>query len=696
MALSDPQVAESQDVLLAHLAEDAVGAQGDPGGGGGSTYFVVQRPREPRELRSRPAGPAPTRRTHPRRRAPAATMARHRMPVAELDALAAGRITPRTAARMASAERSRRMLMLRSIVEAGRAAEPLGPLVPVEEACELIARAQHLNPEPVERVLAHPPIGLWAVRVLGRLGREIEPDPDEQPLWHEVGYLHALAAAAALRSGLPVTLRVPTYHGTVALPTLGHAVLAEGEEGYATAGLESDGRGTVTLSRGSLRLELPPDLTHPGPGWHPVRTLDGTGAASGTAEPESGLALDGCDPYRDFRLSCPPPAPHAEEEGERWRQLMVEARELLRDRHAHLAPLVSGALTGLVPLTKMPRFRTSSASYAESCGSALVSLPHDAVDLAVTLVHESRHSALNGLSHQIGLVDREAPGKDVLLYAPWRTDPRPPWGLLHGAYAFSGVVEFWRTERHALTGPAADLAHFEYAVWRDAVVGALATLGEQDGLSVWGRRFVAAVARQADTWADDQVPDTIRDLAQSELADLRATWRARHLVPDSSATRRLAELWTEGGSAAGQSVPASRLRRADAQATPPELRREIRRLILADGGVAGPVTWARLAHLDRPARLLDADLSLLLADADGAVDAYRSIVLESPEETPAWVGLGLSLALAGEEVAARALLERPELVRAVGRQVRAQGARPADPVELARWVGRLPDPPDGR
>ncbi|WP_223281527.1 aKG-HExxH-type peptide beta-hydroxylase [Streptomyces antnestii] len=102
-----------------------------------------------------------------------------------------------------------------------------------------------------------------------------------------------------------------------------------------------------------------------------------------------------------------------------------------------------------------------------------------------------RVPALRALSHQIQLVDRATggPHADALLYAPWRTDPRPPWGLLHGTYAFTGVADFWRTERHALTGPRADLAHFEFAVWRDAVAIALRTLADQPGLTPWGRRF---------------------------------------------------------------------------------------------------------------------------------------------------------------------------------------------------------------
>src|SRR4051794_32475119 len=35
----------------------------------------------------------------------------------------------------------------------------------------------------------------------------------------------------------------------------------------------------------------------------------------------------------------------------------------------------------------------------------------------------------------------------------WRDDPRPPFGILHGAYAYLAVTRFWRTETAAATRP---------------------------------------------------------------------------------------------------------------------------------------------------------------------------------------------------------------------------------------------------
>ncbi|WP_461031029.1 aKG-HExxH-type peptide beta-hydroxylase, partial [Streptomyces sparsus] len=199
------------------------------------------------------------------------------------------------------------------------------------------------------------------------------------------------------------------------------------------------------------------------------------------------------------------------------------AGELLHARHPRAAELLGLACRTVVPLPPAPRFRNASASYSEAFGSALISLPGDARELAVTAVHEARHSVLNALLHQLPLCgDTRPDGSPLLLHAPWRGDPRPPSGLLHGVYAFAGVAAFWRVERHSLTGPEAVLAHFEYALWRQAVGEVAETLRHHEVLTAWGRRFVDRVADEAAGWADDHVPEASRAPALAELADRRA------------------------------------------------------------------------------------------------------------------------------------------------------------------------------
>jgi hypothetical protein len=65
------------------------------------------------------------------------------------------------------------------------------------------------------------------------------------------------------------------------------------------------------------------------------------------------------------------------------------------------------------------------------------------------------------------------------------------------------------------------------------------------------------------------------------------------------------------------------------------------------------------------------------------------LLAEDPDDPAALVGLGLALAARSTGPAARALLRRPELVRAVHRRLRTgPGATPS--VEaVAGWLGRF-------
>lgn len=620
----------------------------------------------------------------------------HRTPVGDLDAVATGRLTAASVARIASAERSRRLLMFRAIAAAEpEAAVDDSPLPPVAEAFDVLAQAERFCPEAVLAVLSHPPVGVWTVSALRHL-QDGGTAGHRPPLWHLLGYAHALAGAAALRSGLPGVLRVPATAGTVTLPTVGHAVFPDRPAGFDVALLHVTGRETATLSLGEQRVLIRPGDDRPRAGtapsravWLPPRRL---AWSAGTA-PAPDLLLEDTDPYRDFRSPHAERAPLPDDEADRWRELFRDAADVLLRRHPHAARMVSLMLRAVVPLPAMPRFRTASASYSEAVGSALISLPPDGVDLAVTLVHEARHSALNGLDHQVRLVEPPEPGqREALFYAPWRMDARPLWGILHGAYAFTGVAEFWRAERAALSGPAADLAHFEYAVLRDALTEVLTALPARQGITEWGRRFVRHLVEQTAPWRHDSVPDEPISLARTELADLAATWRMRHLAADPPACARLAERWLNGAAAEEAAAPRSVMRDSPLFHWP-EPRGELRRVLLAEGPSAlraAPGPGARPLPYDRDPALLAVDRLLVAGEAADARHAYGKLLAEDPDRPAAWVGLGLALEADGQDPASRALLRRPEVVRAVALSVRARTGCAPDPEGLSRWLGRVP------
>ncbi|WP_405621077.1 HEXXH motif domain-containing protein [Streptomyces sp. NBC_00076] len=634
-------------------------------------------------------------------------LVRHHTPASDLDELAKGHMPPATARRIRAVERGRRMLMVRAVVEAAREtqADTASPLSPLETALDLLMRCERIRPDVVADLLDHPGLGVWAVRTLERLSPKDQPGGDARedgpPLWRELGYLHALAASAALRAAVPSTIDLPVLADGVPLPTLGRVTLP-GPMGH-TAGpthhdvavllIPSIDDGPPLLTVAGLQFALPADLSAKSGVWQPLRRVAGD-----TDAPDRALILDDSDPYRDFRTHPQPsPAPLAQGEADRWELMLREADESLVRRHPRAAELRATALRVLVPLPIAPRYRPMSASYNEAFGSALMSLHEQAPDLAATLVHEARHSALNGLMHQLPLCeDPLTSGEPRLLYAPWRGDPRPPAGLLHGAYAFAGVADFWRVERHALTGAAADLAHFEFALWRAALTEALESLRSCPELTAPGRRFVAAMATDVDAWASESVPTGPDVLAREEASDLRAVWRARHTRPDADRVRGLAREWLRRTDP--ETLPGIRSAlRPDPRFSAPDPRGELRRALL--DGADAVVAHARgesYAASRRPA-LAAADLALISGDSVRAADGYRGVLTENPESPSAWVGLGFAFAASDEPTAGHALLQRPEVVRAVYLTLLGQdGDEAPDALAVSDWIGRMPTLRGGR
>ena len=86
---------------------------------------------------------------------------------------------------------------------------------------------------------------------------------------------------------------------------------------------------------------------------------------------------------------------------------------------------------------------------------------------------------------------------------------------------------------------------------------------------------------------------------------------------------------------------------------------------------------------------ISADLAWAAGRATEAADGYRAQLAEDPDDVSALVGLGLALVARSTGPAARALLHRPELVRAVHRTLRT-GPAPTPSIEaVAGWIGRF-------
>lgn len=558
----------------------------------------------------------------------------HRLPAESYEALCAG--TPDTTGLsvLTAGQRSKHLLLLRLLIDR-LPNSLLGPDTVVAQALDILDRLRRQQRLSFDRFVGYPYVGAGLVSSL----RDLDAGGRVEPV---VRFLAAAAAAAAVQAGQDFALdRVP---GTdlLHLPGLGSARLDSRQDGVRLARQgERVMLGGVEIL-GSLRADRP--------SWWAVRPL---GAEA------SGLFLDDLDPYRDTggltvaaRVSPGRYAP--------WRRVFTLAWQRLRDRHPARAAEVARVLQVVTPLQVQRPGQGLSASSWRAYGAMAATFPADEVNLAATLVHETRHSVLNGLMDLVDFYDRD---DRTLYYAPFRTDPRPLRALLHGCYAFLGVAAFWATER--AIGPGSRRADFEFARALLQVRQALDTLAASTALTADGRYLVERMARHAEQLGSTP-PDPVHHLAMLASDDHRISWRLRNVIPDRGLVEVAAEAWR-----AGRPTPALpdafRLAQTAETVVPTERAH----------------AWAQLAHGKADAS--GADRVLADGDYPAATRRYIEALRADPDDLAAWSGLALAGARLGGP-GARLWDRRPELVRAVYLALNVTADPPPDPLALAGWL----------
>ncbi|WP_258039631.1 HEXXH motif-containing putative peptide modification protein, partial [Streptomyces sp. SM1] len=191
---------------------------------------------------------------------------------------------------------------------------------------------------------------------------------------------------------------------------------------------------------------------------------------------------------------------------------------------ALIRSVVPWARTALLP-PPPPEVRVSASS-GDAYGAMVIARPSSALALAEALVHEFQHSKLAVLIHLFPLVSDD---RTERFYAPWRPDPRHLTGLLHGAYAFTGVAGFWRDR---LADPAhAGTAAYHFALRRTQSRLVVRTLLTSGRLTEAGHALVTGLARTLDAWLREPVPAPARARARTAAALHRTEWRLRNLLP---------------------------------------------------------------------------------------------------------------------------------------------------------------------
>ncbi|HKS47761.1 MAG TPA: HEXXH motif domain-containing protein [Amycolatopsis sp.] len=370
--------------------------------------------------------------------------------MAVIDQIFAGPVDVVSLAELEAAQHSRRLLLLKAVLESGDA--------DYRGAWRTLVAAQQRDRCAVRAILMYPSVGTWLVRALRAARSALREEVPTN------SYLSSVAAAASIRTGLDATLDVPAWHGRVTLPTIGQA------------GPVGDGsREFVPL--GELCFDS-------GEKWWPLRRHRST-----EGEHSVLWTIDDLDPYREFG-DVRPPARLDSGEFADWCGLLDEAWRILVSRHRAYAAELAAIRPVIVPV---PPGRGIVASSSFSAFGAMMVAPHQsAVSLAETLIHEVQHSKLNAL---LNLVPLEHDESGRRYRAPWRRDPRPLAGLLHGIYAFTAVVEFWAAEQRSRTG-LRRTAEREFADHLEQVREAVLTARSADELTEFGRRFLDAVDRR--------------------------------------------------------------------------------------------------------------------------------------------------------------------------------------------------------
>lgn len=427
---------------------------------------------------------------------------------------------------------TRRLLLLRALLDAAEAAPttlcPPRTLDRLRQDWALLERAERADRTAVRAVLLHPLAGPWAQRCLRGLSAT-GPGPE---LRADLHHLSAVAAAAAIRAGIPFTSRLTAHDGLLSLPTLG-ALRARSEEIGITF---NEGEVTMRQREGEppVSVHAQPDGTtgSADPRWLPVFALPAVQSGIGP------VPLDDIDPYRTDGSGLQPhglsAATHIDDhERKAWAESWAGVAPLLAVGGEHRLSEAAVLLRCLVPLGPPPGSGPTGESAAhcsgtrrEAFGAVLSSKPATPAYFASTLVHELQHTKLSALS---ALVPLHHEGPEPRHFAPWRSDPRPFDGLLQGAYSHIALADYW--QRFALAARRVthrDPAWAEHARCREQVGAVLPVLAGSAALTREGRVLVNEMITLYHRLDDCPPPTGHLARAEAYVATAKVIWQQRN------------------------------------------------------------------------------------------------------------------------------------------------------------------------
>jgi HEXXH motif-containing protein len=586
----------------------------------------------------------------------------HLLPDAAFTALAEGAGPPATIRLLRDAQLSKHLMLLHAIAgAAGAAAEdtaavPDGPTA-FRAGYALLAEVQAANQDAGRWLLGLPHLGSWAHDCLIRI---------EQDSAADFAYFACLAAAAAVRGGVPFELDVPVRDSRVLLPGLGFVRITD-DSSWVRLCCDGDQVTADRHLRADRRYLVPDD----GSGG-PVPQWSGTPVIRAVAD---GLAwqalLETEDSYLD-RYTLPMARGLTAEDVRRWRRCAQAAWEVLARNHRWAAEPLPDVVSVIVPLTQRSDTDLVSATTPAAFGAIATSWPPDPVTMAETLVHEGQHVKLCGLLDMVPLVT----SGEENVYAPWRQDPRPASGLLQGVYAHLGIARFWAAQRHAETDPDDLLrAQVHFARWRSMIDHAAQTLLRTDCLTPTGVRFVELLRTRGQQLEAEPVPSQARDIAAQVALDHWLTWQLRHLALDAAGVASLAAARRLGEPAQDKARPGTWIE-ADVRKVDASVRSRLLTMRYLAPGRYRELCADGMLVLSEPDRLL------VNGRAQAAVRAYRDEITASADPRPeAWIGLALAL----DQLSSSPLRTAFATELALIFEVHSCLGDRSDPLDLASW-----------
>jgi len=566
---------------------------------------------------------------------------------------------------------------------------------------KLLGRLQAQDPAVVAEMLALPQVGAWALLSLRRMRDDrayCEEHPDSAPLWVDLGYLNALAAAAALKVGQQFEILVPLRNGILVLPDFGVTDIGSAHQVLANSWTNVRIRSALSTSGDRLAADKP--LVEILTVASPAQRLEACWSRTPRVNAEvNGLsvsvALDGDDPF--LNVYGHPAMTRLGDKSDdstvsSWSERFNQAWALLTEYHRDRATAIAAGLRTIVPLTTdVPGRRVGSTSRL-AFGAVGIGFTSEPVDLAESMVHEFQHVILGAVS-DLDLLTVAGPRE--LFYAPWRDDPRPPAALLQGVYAFFGVAAFWRSHRDRLGLHAPLRGHVEFARWREATGCVASALAHSDCLTRAGECLVTGILTALCHWHEDDVPPAALRLADEVLAAHHLSWRAGHLDIDVASAGQLEDNWEQGAKAPDNVVSQLQIRDSWPDVST-RIRGRLIELQYRDPGRFG--RWQHDGILPGSAdltRLDAADASLILGNHVSATEGYYERIAAG-SDAGAWSGLALiawrrARWSSGADPSSQALhgaFPRPELARALHQILQARTGRWIDPAMLIEWTAQ--------